>query len=261
MLWSCEPVATEPTAPSLPPQQQLPTSLPAAARVKAMVWSPTDQQLFAYNAQGQVSRLVSQWQSVIGDPTQVTRVTYDFAFDAQQRPVSKKVTGSTNWQFDYADALIERAQELDGRPLALSDYQYQQWDSRIRTIFVKRRVDATSTVANFKWELSYDPQGNLTKWAEYRQNDHPTNGQLYTLLQTVEYSDFDTAINPIGWMVLQPYLPQVRWHLNNPRRELRSTPNELGELIEHHYSYNAQGLPSQRRTTRRGLTTTVDFVY
>lgn len=62
-------------------------------------------------------------------------------------------------------------------------------------------------------------------------------------------------------MLRYPYLPQVRWQFNNPRRGVRQVAGSVPEVTDYAYEYNAEGLPVEKRTTKAGKVTTMRYQY
>ncbi len=229
----------------LPPQQQLPNPLPASALVKKLVWSEIDHQTFTYNEKGQVLQLTSQWQYVEGDPTKIRTITYDFQYDAQDRPVQVNSTGGFTSKYYYKGNRIDRTEELYPGGAVAKEVTYVYDNDRVAQ--ENWRVsNLPGEPDNFyRYVFSYDAKGNLNKVATY---ERMANLQ-YKLLQTIEYSDFDDKINPTSWMLRSPFLPQMQFQYNNPRKEVLWSPGGQAETTTCKYKYNPQGLPATKITT------------
>ena len=246
----------------IPPQQQLPNPLPAGALVSKLKWTDNDYYDFAYNAQNQVSHLHSQWQYEEGDPTKIRSVDYDFQYDAQNKPIQINYTGGFSTKFSYHGNLVHRTKEF---------YPGGDWSREVTYIYADNRIKQEVWHVNglpgepvdvYKYEFGYDAKGNLAKVETYEQVTDSTSGQQqYKLLETTEYSDFDDKINPTSWMLRYPYLPQVRWQFNNPRRAVRRLADGTLQTTTHEYEYNGEGLPVAKRTTSAGGTQTMTYSY
>lgn len=242
-----------------PPQQQLPNPLPAKARVAQLLWTDTDHETMTYNANGQVSKLTSQWQYVQGDPSKIRSIVYDFHYDSQQRPNLLSTSDGFRIQYTYHDTLVERTQELlpSGTMLTEATYLY---DTKFRIVReVRRRTNwPGDSIQVIKYELGYDNQGNLNKVEEFDL----VGTDEYELRMTTEYSDFDNKINPTSWQLRYPYLPQVRWQMNNPRKEIRRQPTGETVVITTTYDYNSKDLPVVKRTIHPAEgATTMHYLY
>ncbi|MBV6441053.1 MAG: hypothetical protein DYG98_25960 [Haliscomenobacteraceae bacterium CHB4] len=248
--------ADEPGA--LPPQQQLPNPLPAAALVKQLKRSETDHQTFTYNDKGQVSQLKSQWQYVEGDPTKIRTIVYDFQYDAQNKPIQVNTEGGFSDRYFYHGDLIHTTKELYPGGGVAKEVTYLYADNWISHEIWRVSNLPGEPVTVYKHLFAYDAKGNLTKITIYEQDDDLE----FKLLSTTEYSDFDDKINPTSWMLRYPHLPQMRWQFNNPRREVRRLATGEEEITMYAYEYNASGLPVIKRTTLPdGKMTTVNYQY
>lgn len=252
----------EPNPNPLPPQQELPNPLPANALVSQLKWAENDHETFTYNAKGQVSQLRFQWQYVEGDPTKIRTVVYDFQYDAADKPIEVNLSGSFSVKYFYHGNLIHTIKELyPGGDLA-REVTYIYANDRIAQEIWRVSNLPNEPVSVYKHQLGYDAKGNLSKVETYEQVTDSTSGQQqYKLLETTEYSDFDDKINPTSWTMRYPYLPQVRWQFNNPRRETRRLADGSTEVITHEYEYNDEGLPVVKRTTRPSGSLTTTYAY
>ena len=229
---------------TLPPQQEFPNPLPANALAKKLVWSENDHQTFTYNPKGQVARLTSQWQYVEGDPTKIRVITYDFQYDAQDRPVQVNTTGGFSVKYYYNGDLVEKTEELYPGGAVAKEVAYVYDNGRL--IRENWRVSGLPGEPDnfYRHVFSYDAKGNLNKITTY---ERMANLQ-YKLLQISEYGDFDDKINPTSWMLRYPFLPQARYQYNNPRREVLRSPGGVAETTVHAYKYDDQGRPYAKRT-------------
>lgn len=229
----------------VPPQQQLPNPLPATALVGQLKWTDNDHETMTYNDQGQVSQLISQWQFVEGDPTKIRTIQYDFHYDLEHKPAMVSSSDGFRVQYIYHDTLVERTREMLASGTMLNEVTYL-YNTDFRIVQeVHRRTDLGEPVRLYKYVFGYDNKGNLNKIEQFEQ----TGVDQYNLLQTTEYSDFDNKVNPTSWMLRYPFLPQVRWQMNNPRRETHRWPSGESKTTLYAYEYNAAGLPKLRQTT------------
>lgn len=259
---ACEKDPENEPNPTVPPQQELPNPLPAKALVSQLKWTDTDHETFTYNAKGQVSQLRSQWQYVEGDPTKIRTIVYDFQYDAQDKPVQVNYTGEFSVKYFYHGNLIHRTKEF---------YPGGDWSKEVTYIYAGNRIMQEIWHVNglpgepvdvYKYDFGYDAKGNLSEVKTYEQVIDSTSGQQqYKLLETLEYSDFDDKINPMSWKLRFPFLPQVRWQFNNPRREVRRLPDGKEEITTYEYEYNEKGLPVVKRVIRPSGVYTLNYFY
>jgi len=247
----------EPIPNPLSPQQQLPNPLPAKALVRQLKRTEIDHETFTYNDKGQVSQMRAQWQYDQSDPTQIRTLTYDFEYDTANKPTQMRYTGGFLTKYAYHGNLIHRTKEF---------YPGGDWAKEVTYIYANNQIAQEiwhinglpdEPVRIYKHELGYDYKGNLTKVKTYERIDDAT----YKLLETLEYSDFDDKINPTSWMLRYPFLPQVRWQMNNPRRQTRHLSDGSAQVNTHEYTYNGEGLPISRRTTSAGGAQTTVYIY
>lgn len=252
----------EPNPHPLPPQQELPNPLPPNALVKQLKKTDIDHETFTYNTRGQVVQLRAQWQYDQSDPTKIRTIVYDFEYDTQDRPVRVSTPSSYFSRYFYHDTLVERSQELYPGGEVAREVTYIYYNSRIIKEIWRVSNLPSEPVTLYKHEFEYDAKGNLAEIKVFEQVTDSTSGQQqYKLLETLEYSNFDDKINPTSWMLRYPFLPQVRWHYNNPRREVRRLPGGTVQVTTHEYQYNAEGLPISRRTTSPGGMQTTNYQY
>jgi hypothetical protein len=252
-------VEEDPTPEPEVPAQTSP--LPSYALLKSLKHSDIDFQQFNYDASGHLSQLVSQWQFVQNDPSQVRKVVYDFKLDAQNRPIELSIQSGFRTQYVYKNGLIEQTQEFFPGGAVYKDQSYQYRQGRISSIReVRANVSPAEGTTTFRFDYSYDQRGNLNKVQEYLLSNPDTPQEKAKLLMTTEYLDFDDHINPNSWLMVYPYLPHLRWQINNPRKELRYE-GDFHKTTIFTYQYNAQKLPVLRRAQAEGPSLTVEYLY
>lgn len=256
-LSACDKDPSE-TPTQVPPQQQLPNPLPAHALVKQIKWDENDHETFQYNDKGQVSRVRMQWQFDQSDPTKIRTIVYDFQYDEQDKPVQVNLSDGFSARYFYHDSLIHVTKELYPGGGVAREVTYIYANNRIAQETWRVSNLPGEPVTVYKHAFSYDAKGNLNKIEIFEQQENLE----YKLLETTEYSDFDDKINPTSWMLRYPYLPQMRWQFNNPRREVRKVAGGQTEVTTYAYEYNAQGLPvSQRKEKPVGGVLTAQYQY
>ena len=258
LLSACEKDPTEEIPGNLPPQQQLPNPLPANALVKQLWQAENDHETFTYNTKGQVTQKRFQYQYVEGDPTQIRSIVYDFQYDAADKPIRINTTGGYAATYTYEGDRIKKTQELYPNGTVAKEVSFVYADGRIIREYWGISDSFEDTVTIYKHDFSYDARGNLNKIEMYRQME---NFQ-YQLLETVEYSDFDDNINPTSWTMRYPFLPQLRYQFNNPRKEVRTPSVGEAQTTTFAYEYNAAGLPVVQRVTRpSGYVSVIEYKY
>ncbi len=244
--------------PNVPAQT---SPLPSYAMLKSLKYSDIDLQQFNYDANGRLNQLVSQWQFVQNDPSQVRKVVYDFKLDAQNRPTELSYHPGFKTQFVYKNGLIERTQEFFPGGAVFKDRQYQYQQNRIsRIVEVRANVSPAEGTTTYRFDYSYDQRGNLNKVQEYVLSNPNTPQEKTKLLLTTEYQDFDDQINPGSWLLVYPYLPHLRWQINNPRKEVRYE-GDFSKTTLYTYRYNDQKLPVSRTAQSEGGSLTAQYLY
>lgn len=257
LLSACE---KEPEEGPLPenPQQHLPNPLPGYALVKQVEWNDIDIDFFTYNAKGQVSQLKSQRQYVIGDPTQVRTLIYDFQYDAQNKPVRVDLTGGWKQEYEYTGDRIAKTREMYSNGTLAKEVTFSYNRDRISEEHWRVVNYPLEPDDFYKAVFSYDSKGNVNKVETFKQDSL----SQYELMETIEYSDFDDKINPTSWTMRFPYLPQIRWQFNNPRKEVRTPALGVPTTTTFEYQYNSKGMPVNKKITRSvGDTYSVDYQY
>lgn len=242
----------------LPPQAVWPNPLPTHALVKRLAWSDIDFQRLTYNDQGQVAQLHSQWQFVQNDPTQIRQITYDFQYDAQHKLAEVTSSDGPVTKYFYQGDRIQKVQQIiPGTGLEKEENTYTTSNGRIVQGIRRLTNLATGETTIFKLMFGYDAKGNLNKVDNYVQEP----GQPFKWYQTFVYSDFDNKMNTTSWMLRTPYLPQIRWQINNPGKMTLMMPNLPGKVTTYTYTYNQQGLPASKTTMESGVSLRVFYQY
>jgi YD repeat-containing protein len=251
----------EPVEPIPTPVTQQPSALPASALFKQIKWAETDHLTATYDVNNRVSQLRSQWQFVQNDPTKIRSVVYDFQYDAQGKVTRITHAGGLVINLYYNGQLVEKAQELLPSGAVMNDFTYLYNNKRIIGIIRKFTSASNDRVATHKYEFEYDNRNNLSQIKILELLSQPINGNPYKLLETTTYSNFDDKVNTTYWHVQFPYLPQVRWQFNNPRRKEIKVEGGSSTVYNYTYTYNAQGLPTERRESVNDFVQTASITY
>lgn len=248
---SCRKDFVDPANPSTPPQEA--ANLP----IKQIKWTESEHQTFSYNAQNQVAQFRNQWQYAEGDPVQLRTIIYDFQYDTQNRPVQVHASGGCLTNYFYRNNLVEKTQELSPTGTVLEEINYFYAGNRIVQEFHTQRDLSGQPAGNYKYTFFYDARGNLNKIKSYTLGEN----QEYELFETTEFSDFDDKVNPASWTLRAPYLPQMRWQLNNPGKVVTTPVNGTPRIVRYEYSYNALGLPVSKQKTSPGSSVSGIYEY
>jgi YD repeat-containing protein len=257
-LSACE---KDPAEPNPLPVIQQPNPLPANALLKQMKWSENDYLSATYDAKNRLTQWRSQWQYVEEDPTKIRAIVYDFQYDTQDKVTKISYTGGFVTNLYYNGQGVEKAQELFPGGAVMNDFTYLYNNKRIVAIIRKIANAPGEAPTTYRYELGYDNKGNLNQIKTFEQLSQPVNGNPYKLLETTTFSDFDDKVNPIHWNLQFPYLPQVRWQFNNPRRKQIKTEGGATLVYTYTYTYDTKGLPIEQRETLNGRTKTARISY
>lgn len=245
---------------AFPLQYHWPNPLPATALVKKLTWSESDFVRLTYNNNGQVAQRYSQWQYVQGDPSKIKQFTSDFRYDALKQLVEVKTSEGPVMQYQYQGEWIEKVRKIiPATGVVTEEVSYSINKQRIAQEIRRFTSPTTGATTFLKSVFGYDKRGNLNRVDTYAKS---ASENAFVLQETVLYSDFDDKINPTGWMLRTPYLPQFRWQFNNPRKKtvilaIAQTKKET----TYSYTYNDRGLPASQTTNGEGGLLTVTYQY
>lgn len=256
-LSACKKDPMEPIPNPVPPQQYLPNPLPSFALIKQLSWTELDYQTYSYNADHQLTRYYQQWQFVQGDPTQIHSIAYEFQYDATQKPVLMKYAGGGTVKYFYQGNLVEKTQEFASNGVMHNEITYEYESGRITGYYRKYFNGLGDPPTLYHYLFDYDEKGNLIKESVFEElPDHHIE-----LRQTTEYSDFDNKINPTSWKLQYPFIPQVRWQFNNPRKVTVTLANDAPHIVTYGYEYNTQGLPQYETKSVNGGVLKAKYYY
>ena len=236
-----------------PPVTQQPNHLPVNALVKQVKWSDNDHLTAIYDSQNRLTQWRSQWQIIENDPTLIRSIIYDFQYDAQSMLTRISYSGGFVTNIYYNNQLVEKAQELFPGGAVMNDFTFLYFNKRIIGIIRKAANLHGGVPTTYKYEFGYDQKSNLNEIREMVLLEKPVNGKPYQLLETTTYSDFDNEINTTHWLVQFPWMPQVRWQFNNPRRMTIKTEGGSTRTFTYYYTYNDQGLPVEKLESSDGF--------
>lgn len=248
----------DPIDPSIPvPVNQQPNPLPASALLKHIRWAENDHYTIAYNDHNQPLQLISQYQFVEGDPTQIRTLIYDFQYDAQQRLSQVNQTGGWVTKYFYHGDLIHNVKDFYPGGALANETVFIYANNKIvqENYLVSNPVGEPPSV--YKRMLGYDGKGNLIKVETFEQQADLS----FKLIQTTTFSDFDNKVNTSNWISRYPFLPQVRWQFHNPGKETVQLEGDLPKSTTFAYTYNAQGLPISKTENRPNGTLTAQLQY
>ncbi|MCU0353184.1 MAG: hypothetical protein MUD08_05505 [Cytophagales bacterium] len=240
-------------------------TLPAGSRLKKIAYSATDFQEFEYDSEGKLTRYVSQYQFVQGDPTKIQRITYQMQYDDLKRLVrvtqnNGTLTTSIKTYF-YKDGVLEKTEEArpNGRLLERRTFTFA--DNRLMQELRETADDAGQVQATYRTDFAYAGNGNLTKETVYLRGNSGFNVD-----HTFEYSDFDDKPKSDHLLTRFLFLPSMVLHPNNPGKVVMKLANGTVNYTENYtFQYSPTGLPvrSIRQKTQGNVNSQLEatFVY
>lgn len=236
--------------------------LPSAQyQLRQIKWSETDYLSIQYNEKKQPSLLHNQWQFLEGDPTKIQTIEDVFQYDGQGRLTRIQTTGDFVTQYFYTGNRIEQTREMKSGGVILSENSYFYDDNHLVSQ-VKSIPNAPGEAPTvYLYQFAYDSEGNMNKVDIFIQLANPTPEKSFELLNTTEYGDFDDKINPASWLLHYPYLPQIIFQHNNPRKEVYRTANGEAQTTTYEYEYDERGLPVVKRRFRNGGVVSAIYQY
>ncbi|WP_428656436.1 hypothetical protein [Runella sp.] len=230
----------------------------AAPKLKKAVGSATDFQQFKYDSDGRITQYVSQWQFVQSDPSQIRRLEQNFVYNAAgQLTTLSSDAGIHNYV--YKNGVLEKVESRSANRLISTTYFLFDAKGQVaeREEVVPEEHRLPDAPAKTKWKYTYDAKGNCvhTDYFLFMEDS-------YKLYESIDYSEFDTSGNPFDLLSFYPYVPWVKFHVNNPGKQTTSYASG-GEpaITTYRYQYNSKGIPTQRTITQNGADWTVKLEY
>jgi hypothetical protein len=147
-------------------------------------------------------------------------------------------------------ATIRHIAAADGKPRWRYDFEYNGTGQLEEINWWAFPVPGSDSVLDRKVLLQYQPDGNLSKYDDYRRD---LNGD-FGLAITVELKDYDNGVNVDDFSLLKDFfddllfLPQVKLQKNNPRQLLwHGIDNDY--TFTYSYQYGSNRLPLEKDYT------------
>lgn len=231
-------------------------------RVKRITWADTDFQEYTYDANGRLTRYVSQWLYVMGTD-QVKRVESAFEYNRQGQ-LTRMVTENL-WEvkYFYKDTVLEKSEEYDhkGR-LAVTHYYLfasGHWPREIRDV-ITDPTDGNRVTGELKRVYEYDHKGNNIVQKEYVK-DLATG--TFTLNLSTHYEGFDTNRYVENATALNPYVPHARLWTNNYAS--RTLKDKNGNVLQppqlYTFECNEEGYPVRKSMGNANVTIRATVAY
>jgi YD repeat-containing protein len=207
---------------------------------------------YEYDIMNRLLRFVNQKQSNVKD-------AYQFEYDPNQHLI--KVTSANQWYITYhydGDKLLN-TKEFDGahQLMAMHEYVYDS-QGRLRVILDYLGDNLKKPYA--RQTLYYDQNENLcVQTTELYDADF----QQFTPYMRKVFSDFDDKINTENTVLFYPFLPNMIFQKNNPRK-ITLLNERKGKTLStelYQYEYNQADLPQKVSVKVKHLDESVEGKY
>lgn len=225
-------------------------------------WSPLDWQEWTHDASGKLLRYGNQYNWVQGT-NEVRRLAYEFGYGPTGHLLRLEThvqgTLGTYVVLEYdADRLVGAAEfRPDGRLVARYQYRFSDQRQLIEQVETRQGTTWRQTRHTF----AYDGRGNLTEVREWGRSNENVPFALQTRMTYEQYDD--RPATPDQLFQTYPYLPDVRFRVNNPglRRVFGADGQPLPGTERYLYTFDAAGRPATKTVTGEGGTRTGQFEY
>ncbi|MCP1381671.1 hypothetical protein [Runella salmonicolor] len=229
-----------------------------ALKLRKASASEIDYQLFDYDSSGRITRHVSQWQYVQSDPSQIKRIENNFEYNSAGQLITVRSQGSDHRYF-YTNGTLERVESRASNRLISTTYFLFDAKGRVseREEVVPDDRQMSDAPAKTKWKYTYDAKGNCVHVDYFLFMEGK-----YSLYETLDYSEFDSASNPFDQLSFFPYVPWVKFQVNNPGKQISTAASTgLKQSTTFRYQYDAKGIPTQRTINQGGAEWTLKLEY
>ncbi len=239
-----------------------PAPVDNSLKVKRITWADTDFQEYTYNADGLLSKYVSQWLFVEGTD-QVKRVESKLEYNGQGR-ITRMVTEDVmEVKYSYKGGVLEKSEEYDQRGrLAVTHYYVFSTKNQpleIRDV-ITDPADGNRVTGELKRVYEYDGRGNNTVQHEYVKD---LNTGAFTLSLSTHYEGFDNNKYVENATALNPYVPHARLWTNNYAS--RTLKDKHGKVVQQPQLYtfecNAEGYPVRKTMGNTNITLRATVAY
>ncbi|MBD0255665.1 MAG: hypothetical protein ICV83_08090 [Cytophagales bacterium] len=239
-----------------------PAPVEQGPRLKRITWADTDFQEYTYDANGLLSKYVSQWLFVMGTD-QVKRVESTFEYNRQGQ-ITRMVTEDVmEVKYYYKGGVLEKSEEYDqkGR-LAVTHYyvfSHGHQPLEIRDV-ITDPTEGNRVTGELKHVYEYDGKGNNTVRKEYVKD---LNTGEFTLNLSMHFEGFDANKCVENATALNPYVPHARLWTNNYTS--RTLKDKNGKVLQppqlYTFECNAQGYPVRKTMGSANVTLRATVAY
>ena len=209
--------------------------------VKQLTASSSDYISYEYDANGNVTRYISQWQNGTGG---VNRLNNVFEYSGNKLTRFSNEAGYAS--FTYIGARIDKSDHFaaNGRKLSSFHYEYDQ-TGKITSILEQISNPDSDGINETKISYQYYANGNVSKMDFLYKKG--TNDP-FVLSSSKLFVEYDNKKNPEPDGIAGFFLPGVILQKNNPVKINNVSPNGTIEgYSRYEYTYNAEGYPVSRK--------------
>lgn len=237
--------------------QKDPVPAPQAKKLYKIMNDPREFRLFEYNANGDVSQLISQFVNNQSTGS-VTVQTNQFVYENN---LLKRVNNEGGYLlYHYTGTRLDSIQAfaINDRRYASLFPQFNAQNQLVSLIERPAKQDPGLPVES-KMTYEYAASGNIT-WYGYSIKE--TIGGDYRLIYRTVFSDYDNSANQENFSFSGIYLRGVVFMKNNPRKiEETSSTGTVYETTWNEYTYDADNYVIKRKQSFSTTNVVLNFEY
>lgn len=208
--------------------------------VKEVSSSATDFITFEYDADGNVTKHISQWQNGNGGLNKLTNV---YAYSGGKLLQFSNEAGRA--LFSYKNGVIEKSDNyaINGRKISTIFYHFR--NGKLDSLIEQNANPLPDDVKETKISYQYYSNGNVSRidFAYRKEFTDP-----FTITSSKVYVEYDNKKNPEPDGVLGFYLPGMLLQINNPIKvNVLNANGTVDGYSRYEYSYNTEGFPVMRK--------------
>lgn len=236
---------------------QDPVPAPQTKKLYKIMNDPREFRLFEYNANGDVSQLISQF---VNDQSagSVTVQTNQFVYENN---LLKRVNNEGGYLlYHYTGTRLDSIQSyaINNRRYASLFPQFNAQNQLISLIEKPAKQDP-GLPAESKMTYEYAASGNIDRYNYFIKE---TTGSDFRLVYRTVFSDYDNSPNFENFTFSGIYLKGVVFMKNNPRKiEEASSAGTVYETTWNEYTYDADNYVTKRKQSYSSTNVVLNFEY
>lgn len=214
---------------------------PVAKKVKKISSDATDYYSFEYNAQGQVSKYISQWKNGTGG---FNKITHTMEYNGNQ--LAKVTNDIGHTLYTCQSGRVTKAENFiaNGKRLSTILFNYDQ-QNRLDYLIEQIAFPVEGGAEETKVSCQYYPNGNVSRM-DFAYRLHITD-PFETSFSKL-YVQYDNQPNPEPDGILGNFLPGLELQINNPVKVTNLDKNGVPDgYSRYEYMYDASGYPAIRK--------------